>query len=187
MREIPLRTRDGVTRLVALVDDEDYERVNRHSWSLDSSGYAKTKIPPTGVDRRYQSMHRLVMGMMPGDRREVDHKDNKAKLDNRKANLRVVTQAANAQNRTANKIAPHRAAKRVSEFRGVCWHDAAQAWRAYVRHDGVLHYLGTFTNELEAALVAQGKRAEIMPFALPDPAIARALENSTEGAETDGS
>lgn len=61
--------------------------------------------------------------------------------------------------RTAKRLseAPTSAGKRLhrknkSGFRGVYAASFGQGWRAYVRNNRVLHYLGTFDTEQEAAL-----------------------------------
>lgn len=164
MIEIPLANGKGV----ALIDDAAAELVTPYAWSLGSWGYAKTKI-----SGRYQSMQRLVVGLVRGDPREVDHK-NLNRLDNRLENLRVLTGAQNSENRSKQQMS--RPALRSSPFRGVCWYEPGKCWRSFVRKDGTLHYLGQFADDLDAALAAQAKRTELMSFAEPDPAIARAIE-----------
>lgn len=93
----------------ALVDDEDYAWLSQFKWcaSLESRGtkyyairweYVWKQIAP-GIRERSRvkvRMHRLVMGLPPGkdDPRVVDHLNHNS-LDNRKANLEVITQAEN--------------------------------------------------------------------------------------------
>jgi hypothetical protein len=82
-------------RYIAVVDDEDFERLNALKWYY-FNGYATS---------RKGFMHRLVMGFERGRRSfgfmdtQVDH-INRDKLDNRKSNLRVCTASENAKNRT---------------------------------------------------------------------------------------
>ena len=82
----------------AIVDSDDYERLNRHKWKAKpntnrSHMYAIRTTVRDGksVDIR---MHRDVMGVEPGEPVVVDHMNNRS-LDNRKVNLRVGTQADN--------------------------------------------------------------------------------------------
>lgn len=96
MKEIPL-TRGKV----ALVDDEDYERLAAIKWQAakdrhsDSLFYAQSSKP-------YLSMHRLVLGAEKGQ--IIDHKDRDG-LNNQKANLRLCTATQNQQNKkTVNKL-----------------------------------------------------------------------------------
>jgi hypothetical protein len=72
---------------------------------------------------------------------EVDH-INRNRLDNRRANLRVVERSANSMN------VPGRGA---SSFVGVSWFRPAKLWRAYMQVDGRRVELGYFKEEREAA------------------------------------
>ena len=87
-------------------------------------------------------MHRVLMGLEEGDSRVVDHK-NRDKLDNRKSNLRVVTQAENQRNRSKHKIGG-------SKFLGVSRTKSGFMARMY-DFDGRQIYLGSFRHEIEAA------------------------------------
>jgi hypothetical protein len=87
MKRVPVKFSPEVMGL-ALIDDEDYDLVKDINWSF-RSGYV------CGGARSY--MHRLVMGLERGDGKVVDH-INRNRLDNRKSNLRVGTQAQNNTN-----------------------------------------------------------------------------------------
>jgi len=103
MKTIPL-TRGAV----AIVDDEDFERVAALTWQKSGAGYAVH-------GQRRMMMHRFVLGDFDTTR-DVDH-INRNKLDNRKANLRIVSRSVNRQN--ADK--PRRATPPSSRFIGVTW------------------------------------------------------------------
>lgn len=82
----------------AIVDDEDYEELKKYRWH-NVKGYAVT-TPKYGYGRngtktKTIQMHRIVNKTPEG--LVTDHK-NHNKLDNRKENLRSVTQAENVQN-----------------------------------------------------------------------------------------
>lgn len=157
---IPIYGRGGVVAQ-AQVDDEDAERVSAFRWNLDTKGYARGARYLGGgrSAARYlrTSMHRLILGLEPGDPRQGDHRNGDV-LDNRRSNLRVATGAQNSQNRTRTHGA--------SQYRGVHFNRRykARPWEATVRHDGQRHYLGRYATEEEAAEVAAAKRAELMPF-----------------------
>lgn len=101
-REIPV-SYGGSVAGVALVDDEDYERIAAYKWNLSSDGYARRSRTlwcrkaraRLGVETVW--MHREVMGLKAGDPREVDHQDWD-RLNNRKGNLQVVSRAENMKN-----------------------------------------------------------------------------------------
>lgn len=108
----------------ALVDDADYELVSQHKWFAqrqDQTWYARASI--NGVKVR---MHRFIMGVLKGDKREVDHKDHNG-LNNCRKNLRVVTAQQNNFNR------------RAKGFRKV-----GKKYRAFLRISGDQIHLGTY-------------------------------------------
>ena len=91
---------------VAMVDDEDFERLNRFRWRVkrgkhDRYPYALRKRLANEPKCPYHiRMHRAVLGLvwnLPLGL-TVDHV-NRNGLDNRKENLRVVTDRVNAGNR----------------------------------------------------------------------------------------
>jgi hypothetical protein len=86
MPPIPLRDRDGRLITVAVVDESDYDRINRHRWSL-MGGVARRGVQIAGRHRSIL-MHREVVGATFGDGLAVEHV-NGNKLDNRRGNLRV--------------------------------------------------------------------------------------------------
>jgi len=77
-----------------LVDAEDIEIANRNPWYVNANGYLFHRRKPSG-EPIY--LHREVLGLSSTDKRVVDH-INHNKLDNRKSNLRAVTQAENCMN-----------------------------------------------------------------------------------------
>lgn len=101
-------------------------------------------------------MHRVIVDAPDG--LQVDHV-NGDRLDNRRANLRLVTQAQNSQN--------HGARGGASLFRGVYWHSQRQRWMAQVKMAGKRHYLGLFDSEQAAARAAADFRRAHMPYANP--------------------
>lgn len=85
---------------VALIDDEEFERVSKHTWYAKpdkQNYYACTTIETNGKSYTVR-MHRFIMGLEKGDKRVVDHISHNT-LDNRKENLRVCTNAENCRNR----------------------------------------------------------------------------------------
>lgn len=103
-KEIKLTNSD----LVALVDDEDYEELNRYEWSINKAGYIfrYQYIGRIGPEVKYKKkhilMHRAIMNMddyKSNESMQVDHV-NRIRHDNRKLNLRVCTRNENSRNRT---------------------------------------------------------------------------------------
>lgn len=156
--EIPLYGRSGVIGQ-ALVDDTDAELVQAYRWNIAGGGYAVSRAPER---RSPLYMHRLILGLT--DSKDCTDHINGDKLDNRRSNLRVGTQALNNQNRGAQLHG-------TSRFRGVSWDKTGQKWVAVVKVDGEFHKLGRFRSELDAAYAADELRLQIMPFAERDPAL----------------
>jgi hypothetical protein len=103
MMEIPLSRGK-----VALIDDDDYALVKDHRWCADflvHTWYVVAHVPGSGASGRGGRtvyMHRLLLGER-AEGKQVDHINHDG-LDNRRVNLRAVTQHANMQNRRgANK------------------------------------------------------------------------------------
>jgi len=88
-----------------LIDDEDYENLSKLSWRLNAYGYVTAY-------KNYKTvfMHREIVDCPSG--MQVDH-INGNKLDNRKSNLRIVTQQQNLMNKGVYK-------NNKTGFKGVC-------------------------------------------------------------------
>lgn len=76
-----------------LIDDADYELVARHKWSV--AEYSGHFYATTGIKGKTTYMHRLIVQAPAG--MYVDH-INRNGLDNRRDNLRIVTQSTNLAN-----------------------------------------------------------------------------------------
>lgn len=150
MKQIPLRARDGSLRAVAIVDDPDFAVIGSLRWALHHKGYAVRTF-----DGKQTSLHRYLMGLQPGDPREVDH-INGDKLDNRRVNLRIVTRAENAQN-----LAVHPGA---SSHRGVSFNAKTGRWYASVKVARKTTFIGSFEREIDAARAASAYREKHLPF-----------------------
>lgn len=147
---LPLRRRDGTLRARAIIDAAD-GYLAEHRWCLHGQGYAHRKSPDG-----YVLLHRVILGLTPGDGLEGDHK-NRDRLDCRRSNLRVVTVTGNTQNRAAYEGSR-------SRHRGVYWHKGRGRWRAAARLDGKEHHLGYFADEDDAGDAASVWRSAHMPF-----------------------
>lgn len=154
MQTIPLTDRHGEVVAYALVDDEDHEALTQHRWHLSRSGYAVRTLPRDGGTPGASYMHREILGLDQGDRRQGDHL-NRVRLDNRRTNLRVVTHAANRQN--------VRGRPGTSQHRGV-YRRPSGRWAAQVRAHGRVHVIGTYDTESEAAHAAATARRALLPF-----------------------
>ena len=153
---VPLYARDGAIRAHTVVDVADVSLVNKWVWRLHH-GYA-ARVQRTDGSLYYFSLHRVILGLEREDGRDVDH-INRDRLDNRRVNLRPISPAENAQNRTNQTTAR-------SKYRGVAWYSPDQKWRVRVTASGKVHYFGYFTDEDAAGVVAKAARARLLPFSV---------------------
>ena len=142
-REIPLSK-----GYVALVDAADYEWLNQWRWKAHVSGKSGRVY---AVRTTVISMHRQIMGLVPGDGLLVDHTDTLQSLDNRRSNLRLATKSQNSMNTRLRKDS-------VSGFKGVSKRLYNGKWRAYIDSRKKRKYLGDYDTP-EAAHAAYCKAA----------------------------
>ena len=124
-----------------LVDEEDFETLNQHKWHLLATGYAarnRTQKDDEGKSRCIR-MHREIFPVQEG--KFVDH-INGNKLDNRKNNLREVTNQQNQWNKAPDKNAK-------SPYRGVYLN--RHSYIVEISVDGKRMHVGSFSNEVAAA------------------------------------
>lgn len=132
MRRIPVRSKFKYKW--AKVDSEYYPFLFLHKWRLTDHGYTLTIIKG-----RYIYMHQLLI---PHNRKKgvIDHINHNT-LDNRKSNLRLLT---NHQNLMWSK--------RFTRLdKGVSWHSMSRKWRARIHVKGKSEiYLGIFKKKKDA-------------------------------------
>ena len=133
---------------VALVDDGDYEWLSQWKWyadkRLNGDFDAVRQLPREKRKRHKILMHRQILGLEYGDKRESDHRNHNS-LDNCRSNIRVCTTWQNQHNRKPQQRA-------TSEFKGVHWHKLHKKWGVNIRLTGKVKYLGSFELEELAAL-----------------------------------
>jgi hypothetical protein len=92
--------------------------------------------------------------MNPPDGMEVDH-INGNKIDNRRANLRIVTRSQNQMNRMKSGEGMS------SKFKGVSFAALRQRWVAYITQDRIKIQIGYYKDELAAARAYDAKAREL--------------------------
>ena len=131
--------------MISFVDDEDYEELNKYKWFAHKhrntfyAERASSKKDNPDFKQHIVKMHRLITSCP--NNMQIDHVNGNG-LDNRKENLRIVTNRENGQNR--HEITS-------SKYNGVRWHKASSKWEAQIKFNGKNRYLGVFDNELDAA------------------------------------
>lgn len=139
--------------LFALVDGEDYERLNQRKWFFTQTGN-NTYVTHQERQAKYVYktiyMHRKIMN--PPRNMEIHHINHNG-LDNRKANLRICTPQQNHSNR--------RKFKGKSKYKGVYWKKLQKQWFAQITSGGKTKHLGYFAIEEEAARAYDKKAKEL--------------------------
>lgn len=134
MKTIPLTKGD-----FAIVDDDDYEYLIQFEWFLTPGGYAARKTTKNGRPS-IVLMHREIAKTPKG--MQTDH-INGNRLDNRKCNLRICTNAENSRNRGPMPG--------TSKYKGVRWLKNDKKWQANIKLNQKQITLGCFNSEIEAA------------------------------------
>jgi hypothetical protein len=140
---IPLRNRQGEPVAFAIVDADDVPCLSQWRWSYDYRGYA-IRSENVGAKQRTRRMHRQVLDAFD-DPRDVDH-INRNRLDNRKANLRMVTRAENLANKSG-VITEHPRSGVV----GVRWDPDQRRWAAFAGYRRDRRRIGSYATVDEAA------------------------------------
>ncbi len=140
MKLIPL-TKD----LFAKVDDEDYEHLSAYYWHL-ANGYARRKVSvDEGSKRKSTNMeHQIVPGFVPYIK-VVDH-INGDKLDNQRANLRLVDKSLNGINKRGKPGA--------SGYYGISHSRGTDSWRSCIRYKGKIIWQ-MYGNDIKAMAKAR--------------------------------
>jgi len=149
MKEIPL-----TQGYVALVDDEDYQRIvdigpwcasvyrRKDGSVLKIYAHHSSYTVDKKVGKGYL-MHRVVLGLTDY-KVKVDHFPDPSGVNNQRSNLRLATAAQNTQNQQLRL-------ENTSGYKGVHWSKHASRWTAAIKVKGKTKRLGYFTNPKDAA------------------------------------
>jgi hypothetical protein len=157
MKEIKL-TNGGV----ALVDDEDFDDLNKHKWFSHkerNTAYAWRNEKKGFRQYGKVKMHRQILN--PKKSEHVDHINGNG-LDNRRDNIRVCTAQQNQMNR-------HNHSSHSSIYKGVSYHKQNDRWRALIHLNGKPISLGCYSTPEAAAIAYNEKAIELFgEFARPN-------------------
>ena len=118
-----------------LVDAEDVEFLGKFNWIWCQRG---TKIGYAELPRTQGAIHRVILGQPKG--LMVDHINGNS-LDNRRKNLRAVSNRENQLNRQSH---------RSGRLCGTCYVKSSRKWQSSIKIDGSQKHLGVFKTEHEA-------------------------------------
>lgn len=119
-------------------DLEDYDKIKQFYW-IKEHGYARTTVRIHKKHTRIY-LHRLIMN--PESGMVIDHIDCNS-FNNRKNNLRIVTQAENNRNK---RLSP----KNKSGRTGVFWLNSSEKWMVNISYNNKSIYIGLFENKEDA-------------------------------------
>jgi len=140
MKTIPLTRGQS-----ALVDDEDFEKLNRFKWYADRPKnifYAARMAPIKNGKRKKLWMHREILGLVSG---EINHFPDPNGCNNQKSNLHAGTRRDNLQSFVTKRLGA------TSRFRGVSWRTREGKWCAQIKLKEKQLHLGYFCSSEEAA------------------------------------
>lgn len=140
----------------ALVDEADFDLVSQFTWHAQqerptSSFYAKRRFKDEDGVWRSGYMHRMIL-RLTDTAIQADHVNHDG-LDNRRANLRPVTNQENQFN--------CRSRVGISGFKGVIKASTGSAWRASITFNNKRYHLGSFHDPEDAALAYDAKAREL--------------------------
>lgn len=128
----------------ALVDDEDFERVNQFKWCAYKCYYTFYAMRGEYKNGRWRSihMHRFILNAPKN--KVTDHKDKNG-LNNQKYNIRICSVGQNNCNVKKQKNS-------LSKYKGVMWRKSRQKWIAVINYKGKAKQVGTSDIEKECAV-----------------------------------
>ena len=133
-------------------DKEDYDLIKDYCWYYDSGYVVAHEI---NHSRKIIFLHNLIMAKQNNE--VVDHinhpKTNENKYDNRKQNLRIITQSQNCMNQ-------HMRSNNTSGVKGVSWAKEKNKWQAKITVNYEQIHLGFFDEDKFEDAVKTRRAAE---------------------------
>lgn len=131
----------------AIIDDEDFAEISKYKWFAHfdpSSGryYVGRQISVGKKKQQTIKMHRVILQAKPN---EIADHINRNPLDNRRANIRIVTASENNMNRKLFK-------NNSSGYRGVTYLSRRQKYQVCIQFNRNRKYIGIFNTPEEAAI-----------------------------------
>ena len=133
-----------------MIDTEDISLVEKHHWYINGNGYMFRRDAKTREPFR---INRVILGLTSDDDRVVDHL-NHNKLDNRKCNMRIVTQSENCMNNIQR-------CSNTSGYTGVRISENGNTFTAQIEQSGICYEL-LKTHSIEDAALAYNIAADYL-------------------------
>jgi len=121
----------------AMISDEDFERVSKFKWSIIKSTH--TIYVATFVSKKAIYLHRFIMELDFGDKRQVNHIDGNG-LNNQRENIEVCTHLYN--NQSINKPNTNKGHVRYMNHTNL-----SKPWYAKISINKVIHQKYSATEE----------------------------------------
>lgn len=135
-----------------IFDLEDFDRVKDKKWGKTDGKHDDIYVCSRSFENnKHTSLHRFIMNAKDGD--VVDHINGNT-VDNRKSNLRIVTNSQNAMNAKISSLSK-------SGYKGVSYMKRYNKWRAYIKYNGKQEHLGVFDDIGEAVNARQIREDEL--------------------------
>lgn len=142
VKELPLQN-----GMVALVDDEDFERCSQYNWVVSSNERTLNQVKATVENKKEIYLNRFIL---KAENHEVVYYKDGDRLNNKRSNLvKGEVESKEMQEMIRRKQGPR--ARKSSKYKGVGWKKDVAKWRAFVAHNGKTLNLGCFTEEDDAA------------------------------------
>lgn len=171
MKLLPAWKANNVLAGYALVDDEDYEKLNKYRWNIGSGYLYSSKR--VGKRTIKTTLHKIILSAPDG--MDIDHIDGN-KWNNQKSNLRFATRAENSRNQGTKNV--------NKKYKGVYFDKNKSHWYVQIKYNYKIYCLGIYKSEDEAALAYDyGAMILFQQFAkrnLPDNAIPDAIKQKVE-------
>lgn len=116
-----------------IIDKDMYFNMYKYNWYINQQGYIRCKE------------FLLSRFILQCDKKLVVDHINGNLLDNRKCNLRAITQKQNTMNKKSKLNSS-------SKYIGVHYDTVNKKWKAQIQVDGIKIYLGSFDKEIDAAI-----------------------------------
>ncbi|MGH0943809.1 AP2/ERF family transcription factor [Bacillus mycoides] len=131
--------------MLAIVDDEDYERCMEHIWTGSVDGKTQIKVR-SWLDKKkniYKSLQNFILNNNSKEKVITFMDGNQ--LNFQKENLKITNRKHVSRKRKGNNNSS-------SKYKGVSWDKSREKWRAAIMSNGKTMHLGRYDNEDDAAL-----------------------------------